>query len=155
MIVVVEWYVSTTIALIAIDWFSTSCSLHEVFPALNCNKFGDPLTPFLSHCHLLKNSLLRFFGSWWNTWGGCFWRSKEWESTGESLLASLKSLKNLLTVFKDRPNDRSPKVKPKHLKCPLVAGCIMSHKPLHDSRLDMGQTKKPCWITKDGFCQFK
>ncbi len=41
-------------------------------------------------------------------------------------------------------HDSSPKVKPKHLDRPLVAGCSIGHKsrPLHVSRLDMGQTKK-------------
>ncbi len=40
-------------------------------------------------------------------------------------------------------HDSSPKLKPKHLDRPLVAGCSMGHKPrsLYVSRWDMGQTK--------------
>lgn len=45
------------------------------------------------------------------------------------------------TVYKD-DKDGSPKVKPKYLNRPLVAGCCTGHKPLHVSGWDMTQTKK-------------
>ncbi len=32
------------------------------------------------------------------------------------------------TVYKDGRHDSSPKVKPKHLHCPLVAGCSIGYK---------------------------
>lgn len=48
-----------------------------------------------------------------------------------------------LTVHKDEQNESSPKVQPKHFKCPLEAGSFIGHRspPLNVIKWDSAQTK--------------